>query len=62
MLDWLKYCVLEDQLERMHSSALAAASASAAAASQELKRELEEIGREWEVHVHSECGVAGLQS
>jgi hypothetical protein len=42
--------VLEDQLERMHSSALAAASASAAAASQELKRELEEIGREWEVH------------
>ena len=46
--------VLEDQLERMHSSALAAASASAAAASQELKRELEEIGREWEVHVHPE--------
>jgi hypothetical protein len=58
VLDWLKYCVLEDQLERMHSSALAAASASAAAyaaaASQELKRELEEIGREWEVHVHPE--------
>ena len=54
MLDWLKYCVLEDQLERMHSSALAAASASAAAAFQELKRELEEIGREWEVHVHPE--------
>ena len=27
---------------------------AAAAAFQELKRELEEIGREWEVHVHPE--------
>ena len=45
VLDWLKYCVLEDQLERMRKLALRGDV-------QELERELKEIGREWDVHKH----------
>ena len=47
VLDWLKYCVLEDQLERM--SKLAKEDNT-----QELEREFKEIGREWEVQVYPE--------
>ena len=45
ILEWLSLCVLEDKIERM---ALLAAEAN----TQELERELKEVGREWSVKKH----------
>ena len=45
ILEWLSLCVLEDKLDRM---ALLAADAN----TQELERELREVGREWSVKQH----------
>ena len=47
ILEWLKLCVLEDKLERMTFVA-------AAGNSQELERELQEVGREWSVKEYPE--------
>lgn len=45
ILHWLELCVLEDKLERM-------ALIAAAGSSQELERELKEVGRDWEPKRH----------
>ena len=45
VLDWLQLCVLEDKLERMRNLA-------AVGNSQEVERELKEIGRSWSVKEH----------
>ena len=52
ILNWLELCVLEDQLDRMCH--LAADLAKNECDTQELERELGEIGREWDVRKHPE--------
>jgi hypothetical protein len=52
ILNWLELCVLEDQLDRMCH--LAADLAKNDCDTQELERELGEIGRAWDVRKHPE--------